>query len=60
MSAWGVSVTSSHDVILGYHLPAGCQPANFLRNCAIDGNNHTLNSAAVNQAMMEVLVNLPG
>jgi len=40
MSAWVVSVRglslSSHDVVLGYHLPAGCEPAAFGREFGFD------------------------
>ena len=43
MSAWVVSVRglslSSHDVVLGYHLPAGCEPAAFGKEIGIPKSN---------------------
>jgi hypothetical protein len=58
MSAWVVSVRglslSSHDVVLGYHLPAGCEPAAFGKKLEFSNRISTMKCCAKKNVAKEI------
>ena len=57
MSAWVVSVRglslSSHDVVLGYHLPAGCEPAAFEQKMELSNRISTMKCMLREEEMLQ-------